>query len=67
MALTIDIDIQNAPPDIDSNTIAAYIAALLQQQSGAQVTTHIIDSDYVDPIMLAEKLRLQGFERGHHQ
>jgi len=59
MNMTIDIQIPNAHPDTDIDTIAAYLSAILQQQTGLPVQTHIIDSEYVNPIKLASALGMK--------
>jgi len=57
--ITIDIELNQVHPDIDINTISAYLSAILREQTGLQVVPHIIDSDYVNPIKLAKALNIQ--------
>jgi len=66
MRMTIDIKLHNANHDLDIDTIAAYLGAILRQQTGAYVQTHIIDSEFVNPIKLARALRMGGRFSGEY-
>ena len=55
--MQIDIELNDIHPDTDVETLVSYLAALLQQQTKVQVQPNIIDTDYVDPIRLAQALR----------
>lgn len=56
--ITVDIDIDQMNPDADVNAIVGYLSAVLSENAGIQVIPHVIESDFVNPIKLAESLRL---------
>lgn len=59
MRLSIDIELFDVSYNIDINQLAAYLNAVITEQTGNKTAVQVLDIDYVNPIKLAKALHIK--------